>query len=240
MKKPPSFLVTCEHAVNRIPAAFIPFADARDKAALNTHAGYDIGAAPIASALARRLNAPFFKGGISRLVVDLNRSETNRKGIFGPIGRRMDAAAREKALERWHRPYHHALRSFVELEMVRRRQVILLSVHSFTPRMSRETRKVDFGLLYDPSSEAERFLCRSMGAILTESFPRARIRMNYPYRGVSDGIASAMRKLFPKIVAVELEFNQGTVGRFHLPLIIDAVFTSVHNDQDVTSPYKSY
>jgi len=227
MKKHTSVLITCEHAVNRVPAIFSSFIDYRDKAALDTHAGYDPGALAIAHSLARRMNAPVFKGSISRLVVDLNRSETNRHGIFGSIGKKLDKARRETALEKWHRPFHESVRRFVKQETARGRLVILLSVHSFTPRLGAQIRKADFGLLYDPARIAERRLCRTMGRTLAESFPKARIRMNYPYRGVSDGTASALRKQFPRIVAVELEFNQGTLGRFSMPGILDSVSNSV-------------
>ncbi|MDH5477101.1 MAG: N-formylglutamate amidohydrolase [Nitrospinota bacterium] len=227
MKKDLSVIVSCEHAVNQVPPRFRAFVDPYDRSALNTHAGYDIGALPVARALARRIGCPIFVGGISRLVVDLNRSETNRQGIFGSIGRKLDAAGKEAALEKWHRPFRLSMREALEREMACGRRVMLLSVHSFTPRLDGQTRKADFGLLYDPARSAERALCRAMGAKILASLPTARIRMNYPYRGVSDGSASAFRKLFPGIVAVELEFNQGTVGSFSLAKITEAIATSI-------------
>src|SRR5258705_12004908 len=68
-----SFLITCEHGGNRIPAPYRRLFRGR-RALLDSHRGYDPGALVMAKALAGAFKAPLVTSTISRLVIDLNPS----------------------------------------------------------------------------------------------------------------------------------------------------------------------
>jgi predicted N-formylglutamate amidohydrolase len=67
----PNLLFLCDHAANAVPTELgtlgLSLAD------FQTHIAYDIGAAPLARALADRFGAPAILARWSRLLVDLNR-----------------------------------------------------------------------------------------------------------------------------------------------------------------------
>src|SRR5690606_13788729 len=84
-----------------------------------------------------------------------------------------------------------------------------IASHSFTPVMDGEVRNCDIGLLYDPRSELETRLNKQWAEHL-----RARgwtVRRNYPYRGIADGLTTALRKSQRRgfYAGTELEVNQG-------------------------------
>lgn len=84
-----------------------------------------------------------------------------------------------------------------------------MAVHSFTPVLDGVPRNVDIGLLYDPAQGQERSFCGAWRKALAARAPHLRIRMNQPYKGISDGFPTALRRAFPQHYAgVELEVNQ--------------------------------
>lgn len=90
-----------------------------------------------------------------------------------------------------------------------------LSVHSFTPTLDGQTRNADAGLLYDPGRPRERECCTAWQRAMRTADPRLRVRRNYPYRGVSDGLTTHLRRVFPPedYLGIELELNQAIVAR---------------------------
>lgn len=84
-----------------------------------------------------------------------------------------------------------------------------VGVHSFTPVLNGEVRRADVGLLFDPSRPLERSTSRQWQALLQEALPDLVIRRNYPYRGVCDGLTTALRRQFPadQYIGIELEVN---------------------------------
>ena len=97
----------------------------------------------------------------------------------------------------------------MERERAQGRRVVHLAVHSFTPTLGRVARRADVGLLYDPRRAHERELCvRWQGALGPAS--GLLVRRNYPYRGTSDGLTTALRRAHPAsaYVGVEIELNQ--------------------------------
>ncbi len=94
------------------------------------------------------------------------------------------------------------------------RRSVHVAVHSFTPALAGERRSADVGLLYDPRRAGERALCARWQAILGELDPTLRVRRNYPYRGISDGLPSWLRRRFPgrSYAGVELELNQALLA----------------------------
>ena len=97
--------------------------------------------------------------------------------------------------------------------MSRGRRVIHISSHSFTPELDGKVRHADVGLLYHPARRGETELCARWKASLAAFAPALRVRRNYPYAGKGDGLASHLRRRFPRgaYVGIELEVNQRIV-----------------------------
>jgi len=95
----------------------------------------------------------------------------------------------------------------------RGRRVIHISSHSFTPEFNGRVRNADVGLLYDPRRRREAALCTRWQAVLAAIAPELRVRRNYPYAGKGDGLASYLRRRFPRgaYIGIELEINQRIV-----------------------------
>src|SRR5258708_20306455 len=143
-----SFLITCEHGGNRIPAPYRALFRG-SCALLDTHRGYDSGALGRARELARAFKAPLVSSTVSRLLVDLNRSIGHRQ-LFSAATRGVPAAVRGEIVERYYRPYRAQAERLVRQLVARGRRVIHISSHSFTPELRGEMRNPDVGLLYHP------------------------------------------------------------------------------------------
>ncbi|NPD14236.1 N-formylglutamate amidohydrolase [Xinfangfangia sp. D13-10-4-6] len=134
--RPGRWLVTCDHATNRVPDWVnggdlgLPPAD------MARHIAFDPGALGLARALAQDLDSPVISTDFSRLVIDPNRGEDDPTlvmrlydGSVIPANRRIDAAGIEARLNRLYRPYHAALARLA----AQRQDVAILAIHSFTP-----------------------------------------------------------------------------------------------------------
>ena len=192
-------IVSCEHGGNRVPS---PFQALLSRTLLATHRGYDPGALAVAKDIASATRAPLFYSTISRLLVELNRPLGHPQLFF----RTFPKATREALLRRYYFPYWKAVGKAAR----RSGRVIHLSVHSFTPRLRGETRKVDVGLLFDPRRAPEAAFCKRWRAALERLSPRLRVRYNDPYPGVFPSLVDALRQeLGPRrYVGIQIEVNQ--------------------------------
>ena len=210
-------VLSCEHASAAIPR---PWRDVlHDKALLNSHRAWDAGALELARYLSRRLSVPLFAGKQSRLLVDLNRSPRHRQ-LHHPNIKQQAAEQLQGIMDQFYWPYRKEVREAIEARLAETGSVLHLSVHSFTPVIQGKPRQADIGLLYDPSRVAERELCRRWQGLLLAVAPDWCVRRNYPYRGIQDGLVTALRKEFPgtAYVGVELEVNQRFLARKDWPL----------------------
>jgi predicted N-formylglutamate amidohydrolase len=199
-------VVTCEHASNRVPAKWKTLIN--NKRALNSHAGYDIGALLMARVLSRELAAPLFKGEVTRLLIDLNRS-INGTQAYSKYTQTLHMEEKERLAAQYYYPYRTAVCEAID-DAEPGIRVLHLSIHSFTPRWQGQNRPADIGLLYDPARKAEAKFCEKLSGKLKQSLPNLRIRRNYPYRGSSDGFTTDLRRRYPmrRYLGLELEFNQ--------------------------------
>ncbi|MEP7083775.1 MAG: N-formylglutamate amidohydrolase [Betaproteobacteria bacterium] len=206
-----AFLITCEHGDNRIPPAYRALFDGLQPL-LDTHRGYDPGALRMAIDLAAAFGAPLVSSTVSRLLVDLNRSLGHRQ-LFSAATREIPRALREDILARHYRPYRTEVERLAAQFVARRRRVLHISSHSFTPVLDGNVRTTDIGLLYDPARHGERALAARWKIALEARSPALRVRRNYPYQGKGDGLTSHLRSRFPATayVGVELEINQQIV-----------------------------
>jgi predicted N-formylglutamate amidohydrolase len=150
--RPARWLITCDHASNRVPQAVNGGSLGLPQADMERHIAYDVGAKGLAQGLGRALNAPVIMSRFSRLVIDPNRGEDDPTllmklydGTVIPGNRHADAAERERRLNAFYRPYHSALAQLA----ARRPDTIIVSVHSFTPQLrDRPPRPWHVGVLY--------------------------------------------------------------------------------------------
>lgn len=207
-----TFVITCEHGGNRIPAAFAGLFRGQ-RARLDSHRGYDPGALAMARALAVAFGAPLVASTVSRLLVDLNRS-IGHPGLFSVATRGAPAEVRASILARHYRPYRQRVEGLVGDAVARGRRVVHVSSHSFTAVLDGRHRRADVGLLYDPGRSGEAMLCAHWKSALAIRAPSLRVRRNYPYAGKADGLTSHLRRRFPSAayVGVELEVNQRIVA----------------------------
>lgn len=179
-------LLTCEHASSAVPDEYADLGLTREQ--LRDHIGWDIGAAAVTAELSRLLGAAAVLSAASRLLVDCNRDLHDADliphashGLAIPGNAALDAAERGRRLARFYDPYHAA----IDAELAGRPDVLLLSVHSFTPELNGCTRPFDVGVLFDGFDELACTLARSIAA---SGFG---VRMNEPYSALDGLIFSA-------------------------------------------------
>ncbi len=184
--RPSRWLITCDHATNRVPDWVGGGSLGIAPADMARHIAYDVGAAGLTERLAERLDAPAILSDFSRLVIDPNRGEDDPTllmrlydGTVIPTNRDADAAERVRRLDRLHRPYHAALEALAGRHKAR----CVCAIHSFTPQLrGRPPRPWQVGVLYSHADArlgpAMVAACREAGWITGE---------NQPYDGHLEG-----------------------------------------------------
>ncbi|MCZ8078414.1 MAG: N-formylglutamate amidohydrolase [Rhodobacteraceae bacterium] len=155
--RPGRWLVTCDHASNRVPDWVAGGDLGIGPADMGRHIAYDVGAAGLAEALGAGLDSPVILSDFSRLVIDPNRGEDDPTlvmklydGTIIPANRHIDAAGVTERLDRLHRPYHGALARLAG----RRPDMVILAIHSFTPCLKgRAPRPWHVGVLHSHLDE---------------------------------------------------------------------------------------
>ncbi|MBR4784246.1 MAG: N-formylglutamate amidohydrolase [Fibrobacter sp.] len=229
-------MLTCEHASNRLPAAFKKFVPADVQ---QTHRAYDIGALMLFRKLVKFAKPEFYsEGKFSRLFVDLNRTITNKSVFseyYGALEDRdktakssVNTAAKMKAqATAYWKEYRENVEKFVASSLsspkrtatkqkhaagkkgAEEADIVHLGIHSFTPVLNGNVRNTDIGILYDPSRPLERTYANVIKDEIKRLYPHMKVRFNYPYKGSSDGLTTALRKKFgPRYVGIEIEINQ--------------------------------
>jgi predicted N-formylglutamate amidohydrolase len=182
-EKQSPLLFLCDHASNAVPP---PYGDlGLSKALFQTHIAYDIGAADVAIALAKAYGAAALLGGVSRLLIDLNRGPGDptlvmklSDGSIIPGNRGADDAEVAKRLQQFHAPYHAAIRE----QMARiGEKAILISIHSFTPSWKSVARPWEIGVLYGRDARLAVPLMKHLAA---SGFA---VGDNEPYTGALEG-----------------------------------------------------
>lgn len=214
-KSPPprtetAWMLSCEHATNHIPPTWRHLFT--DPELLESHRGWDPGAAGLARHFGRQLEAPVFLGQVSRLLADNNRSAGHPK-VHAPAVRALPKRDREAIIKAWHAPHQDGVCDAVGAALANAERVIHISCHSFTPELDGKTRTADIGLLYDPRHGGEMDLARRWQQALKASSD-LRVRRNYPYTGHEDGMTRILRRRFgTHVLGFELELNQAMLKK---------------------------
>jgi predicted N-formylglutamate amidohydrolase len=209
---PSPLLVTCEHASNRIPA---PLRTSKmDREWLATHWGWDIGARTVCRELIRQTHSIGVFSRFSRLLADANRDPNHetlvRCAVEGHIlsfNSRLTIEEVDRRIERYHVPYHAAVDRTMADRQKHPGEVMLLSVHSFTPQLGSEKRTMDVGVLFDHHEPVAR---RLQVEIAAEGL---RVELNQPYSG-RNGLmyAAHLHGSSHGAAHLELELNQALLS----------------------------
>ena len=191
------WLVTCDHASNRVPGEIGGGSLGLCEAEMGRHIAYDIGAAGVTRHLADLLGAPAILSRFARLVIDPNRGEDDPTlimklydGTIVPGNRHLGAAERERRLDTYYRPYHAA---YAELAG-RRADTIIVAIHSFTPRLNgRAPRPWHVGIL---RADWDQRLSRPLLDLLRAEHDLC-VGENQPYAGHLPGDAIDRHALVP-------------------------------------------
>lgn len=222
-----AMLLIADHASSRLPDGIdlgVPASVMRE------HVALDIGVAELAAALCTDLGCPAVLGGISRLLLDLNREDhapglipETSDGIVIPGNAGLSAADRAERIHAYWRPYHDHIAEMISDNGPK----ILISLHSFTPRLatSEEERPWQIGILYNQDERAARIallLLEQAGIVAGDNLPYSGKVLNatmnrhgegnhIPYLGIevrqdliadADGVAQWAERLAPIIRAV--------------------------------------
>ena len=177
-------LLIADHASNRVPPDVelgVP------RRLLEQHIAVDIGAEALSRALAERLGCSAILARFSRLVVDLNRDAddanvvpTLSDGHAIPGNAALSDALRADRIERFWMPYH----ALIDARIEHLRPKMLLSVHSFTPRLASypaEVRPWQVGILYNRDDRAARIaiaLLVAMEIVTGDNLPYSGLVLN--------------------------------------------------------------
>ena len=205
-------VVTCEHASNRLPDEIT--AQAEDLPWLETHWGWDPGAAAITRALIDHKECVGILSRFSRLVCDPNRHIAEwdwiRPEVEGySLSFNKDLSHDERVRRRatYHEPYHAEIDACLSDRLAHGGDVLLLSIHSFTPVLGDEIRPMEMGVLFDRFDPvAHRFAhhLRENGFVTA---------LNEPYSGKEGAIYSAgLHGCRHGVIYLELEIRQDIIN----------------------------
>jgi len=205
---PTPFLITCEHASNRVPSPLRT--NSQDRDWLRTHWGWDIGARSVCREVIRRTRSRGVFARYSRLICDANRAPDDPtlvlcavEGCVLSFNAQVSVEEIDRRLVQYHEPYHTAVDKMMADSMRQTGQTMLLAVHSFTPQLGDEIRTMDIGVLFHPFENIAR---RLAGEIEAEGYT---VAYNEPYSGREGRMYAAMRHGSKHdSVFLELELNQ--------------------------------
>lgn len=206
---PSLFLIlSCEHATNAIPRSYQSLFRGNEEV-LESHRGWDPGTLQLGKALKCRFKVDLHQTTVSRLLVEVNRSVTHPR-LFSEFSACLSPDERNNLLVAYYFPYREAVEHAIREAVQRKKTVLHLSLHSFTPQLGTDVRKADIGLLYDPARPLEREFSARWAHLIRQVDPRLKVRKNYPYLGKADGFTTYLRKQFSAAdyLGIELEVNQ--------------------------------
>ncbi|MCC5780079.1 N-formylglutamate amidohydrolase [Nitratireductor sp. B36] len=126
------------------------------------HIAYDIGVEMVTRTLSARLGVPAVLGGFSRLLIDPNRGINDPTlirqlydGTIIPGNYPLPPEERQKRIDHFYRPFHHAVDEAVRgVGEAIGGAPLIIAIHSFTPSLLGRKRPWEVGVLWDIDSRA--------------------------------------------------------------------------------------
>ncbi len=150
-------LFVADHSSNLIPPDLGDLG--LDPGLLEDHIAVDVGVDPLTRTLRDRMGARAYFGSVSRLVLDVNREPDHpglipdsSDGILIPGNQDLSDAEVQRRVLKYHHEYHDGLAAEIDTIETKSRGAILVSIHSFTPRLREKPtlqRPWHIGLLYN-------------------------------------------------------------------------------------------
>lgn len=189
-----ALVLTCEHADNQIPDDLDLHLTPRERGWLEEHWGWDPGAAEVVQALVDLEDATAVMNRYTRLLCDVNRAlhedDLVRTHVYGePISfnQGLTTADIRRRVKRFHIPYHNDVDRHLESRVEQNPELLLISVHTFTPVFDDEVRGMEIGVLFD---HAQPYAPNVAPHFREGDF---QVALNEPYSGVDGLIYSAKR-----------------------------------------------
>jgi predicted N-formylglutamate amidohydrolase len=205
-------LVLCDHAGRWIPPELADLG--LPESELARHIGWDIGSADLSRRLARLLDAPAVLCHVSRLVIDANRKPGDPSsipavsdGTVVPANQDLSPEQVRSRLRRFFMPYHRAVAR--QIARLRRRHgvPVIISVHSFTPRLADAWRLWDVAVLWDTDAR--------LAAPVLDALRRdraLRVGDNEPYSGrFPVGYSIPFHAARPRLPHITFEVRQDLI-----------------------------
>ncbi|TWU25051.1 N-formylglutamate amidohydrolase [Novipirellula galeiformis] len=168
----------------------------------------------VARRLAKLLCVPVIENVHSPELIDVTRS-TRHRNVMSATVRRWPDEVRQRLIDEVHTAYRTRVQHAIEQQTRRSGYAIHVSVRSFALRSNGMLRRTDIGLLYDPSRDDEVDFCLDWMDEMYDVIPMVRVRRNYPRRGTTESLITAMRNYFPaeRYIGVELLLNRAWAKR---------------------------
>ncbi|AKI03144.1 putative N-formylglutamate amidohydrolase [Hoeflea sp. IMCC20628] len=206
-------VLVCEHASKAMPKSLGTLG--LDAAALDSHIAWDIGALGVAEMLSDGLDATLVSQRFSRLAYDCNRPPESpgaypeRSEIFDVPGNAgLSAAEKTYRADALYHPFHNAVDALIDSRLAQGRNVVLVTIHSFTPVYFGKLRDGYLGILHDNDSRLADAMLAAAASARTDKVSR-----NYPY-GPEDGVTHTLKRhgLTRQIANVMLEIRNDLIS----------------------------
>lgn len=204
-------LFICDHASNFVPPEYGGLGLPAEP--FERHIAYDIGAAAATRLLAAEFGAPAVLSCFSRLLIDANRGADDptlvmriSDGAVIPGNAGIDAAERQRRLERFWRPYRDAVGAALDRLIAAGPPPAIISLHSFTPVMRSLARPWEMAVLWDSDARIAAPLIGELRAdgVITGD--------NEPYDGALEGDTLHQHGTLKGLPHALIEFRQDLVG----------------------------
>ena len=207
------YVLLCEHASNHIPARYAGLG--LHEPDLRRHIAWDIGVAELARLLSRRLDAPLFLSGYSRLLIDCNRPlltptsiPTRSEDTEIPGNHGLAMHERERRAAAYFTPFHDRVAALLDWRARSGRPTIVVGVHSFTPVFRGVARPWQCGVLYGAAAAFGQALIARLAAD-----PSLNVGDNQPYQiGAATDYTVPVHGDQRGIMAALIEIRQDLLG----------------------------
>lgn len=207
-----NLVILCDHARNTVPAKYRQLG--LPEGEFERHIAYDIGAEALTLSLAHRLGVPAVCAHFSRLLIDPNRGVDDptlimkiSDGALVAGNLEVDAKERQHRINAYYQPYHDAIGRLVGQARAQSGDLMILSVHSFTPFWKGVPRPWHVGVLWEEEDSFARplinALSRDASLVVGE---------NEPYSGGVEGETVEKHARRAKIPAALIEVRQDLIA----------------------------
>lgn len=205
---PTVLVVSCEHAVNTIPAHYLPLFNHHEMI-LHSYRAVDFGALEVTTLVTKALHISFTQSQVSQLLIDCNRS-LSHSHCFSKFTKHLSIIEKHTLIEQYYLPFREQTKAVIESHISNNEQVLHVCIHTFKPVLRGLIQNAGLGLLYDPHRHGEKEVARIWHGLLLQQTPAYRLRMNYPFRGNYDNFSTTLRREFKErdYLGMELEINQ--------------------------------